>query len=1012
MTNHARQRFLVLVKIALLGVSFPLAVTSPSWVQAGTRQNNSLEYAQAAAKSTPQPSQSAPQASQPATPQPRQSAAPQPSQSADAKKTSQSNEEKTQEESEKSDKEKEQKPSLIVIAVGFAVVLILYVGVLRLRPLWLLWLPAELKIPKIGIIPEFKLPLPVLRFIKYRPRVLDAWVEKHIDTFCKKFLENETVIERKDYVPIPVRLDNQEIKELTVDSLSQTFKQEKRVRLLIWGEGGSGKTTLACQMAKWAMENDDTSRRLTEHLMLPILIEQELDSKSGEGMKPLLEAIGGQIEDLIDSEQPISDELLEQLLRQRRILVIVDHLSEMSKETREKIPPNLRDFPANALVVTSRLEEKFQGIDTKINTLRFDGEELVSFIKNYLEKLDKWMLFEDDQEEFLQECSQLVRIVGDKKTITVLLAKLYAERMINAKESSSVSDRSLDNIPDLILDHLAKLHRQAITDTPILYATIQEDAKFIAWKCLEQDFKPSHVERAAIFKEERKDAEACLEYFEKHLHLLQRVGYDKNQIRFALDPLAEYLAGLYLVENDCKDNEESWRKFLGEVENKPGAREDIKGFLLAVRDCCLAKGTAVKVPGCVAQELGKLAGLDLEALKQEQLRQRIKRLVRDLGVPEAEDRKRAAEELGKIGLTAKIATPALVKALKDEDSNVRGSAVKALGKLDNTSEPVLQALLARLTDDDAGVRCHTTEVLGKLGNTSEPVLQLLLARLTDDDAGVRCCAIKVLGKLGNTSDSVQQGLVTRLTDKDSKVRFSAAQTLVNLGNTSETVEQTLRALLTDEDSDVRLSAAQTLVSLGETSEQVLQTLLALLTDDYYKVRGSAAEALGKLGNASEPVLQGLLALLTDEYPDVCCSAVEALGKLGNASKPVLQGLVAQLADDDVWIRLSAAQALISLGNTSETLEQTLLPLLKSKNSDVRYSAAEALGKLGNASESVLQGLRARLNDEDSWVRGSAVLALICLGDTSKLVRQTLQGLVKDNNSDVRDYFTKLFNPTP
>ncbi len=980
MTKHASQGLFALLKLALLGISIPLVVTNQSWVQANTRQDNRLEYTQAPAQSTPQPSSST-----------------------DVKKTSQPAEEKAQEESEKADKEKQQEPSLIVIAVGVGAILILYLGVLGLRPLWLLWLPAELKIPKIGVIPEFKLPLPVLRFIKYRPRVLNAWVEKHIDTFRKKFLDNETVIERKDYVPIPVRLDNREIKELTADSLSETFKQEKRVRLLIWGEGGSGKTTLACQMAKWAMENNDTSKRLTEHLMLPILIEQELDSKSGEGMKPLLEAIGGQIEDLIDSEQPISDELLEQLLRQRRILVIVDHLSEMSKETREKIPPNLRDFPANALVVTSRLEEKFQGIDTKIKTLRFDGEELVSFIKNYLEKLDKWTLFENDQEEFLQECSQLVRIVGDKKTITVLLAKLYAERMINAKENSSVSERSLDNVPDLILDHLAKLHGQATRDTQIPYASVREDAKFIAWKCLEQDFKPSHVERAAVFEDDRKDAEACLEYFEKHLHLIQRVGYDKNQIRFALDPLAEYLAGLYLVENDGKDNEESWSRFLARVENKPGDHEDIKGFLLAVRDCCLAKGSEAKVPGFVAEELGKLAGLELEALKQEQLRQRIKRLVRDLCVPEAEDRKRAAEELGKIGLAAKIATPALVKVLTDKDSSqVRSSAAEALGKLGNASPEVLQGLLALLTDQESWVRRSVAEALGELGNASPEVLQGLLALLTDQESQVRSRATYALGNLGNASEKVLQGLLALLTDQESQVRSRAAYALGNLGNASEEVLQGLLALLTDEDSNVCSSAAYALGNLGNASEEVLQGLLALLTDEDSDVRSSAAEALGKLGNASPEVLQGLLVRLTHNDFNVRSSAAEALGNLGNASEEVLQGLVALLTDkDSSQVRSSAAKALGKLGDASEEVLQGLVALLTDTYSQARYSAAEALGNLGNASEEVLHGLLALLTDKDSWVRCSAAITLSKLGNASEEVRQGLVALLTDKESWVR-----------
>jgi HEAT repeat protein/GTPase SAR1 family protein len=925
MSKQARQRFFVLVKVALLGVSLPLAVTSHSWVQAGTRQNNSLEYAQAPAKSTPQPSQSAtPQPSQSATPQPRQPATPQPSQSADAKKTSQPNEEKTQEESEKSEKEKEQKPSLVITAVALGVVLVLYVGVLRLRPLWLLWLPAELKIPKIGIIPEFKVPLPVLRVIKYRPRVLDAWVEKHIDTFRKKFLENETVIERKDYVPIPVRLDNREIRELTVDSLSETFKQEKRVRLLIWGEGGSGKTTLACQMAKWAMEKDDKSKRLTEHLMLPILIEQELDSKSGEGMKPLLEGIAGQIEDLIDSEQPISDELLEQLLRQRRILVIVDHLSEMSKETREKIPPHLRDFPANALVVTSRLEEKFQGIDTKIKTLRFDGEELVSFIKNYLEKLDKWTLFENDQEDFLQECSRLVRIVGDKKTITVLLGKLYAERMINAKEYPLVSERSLDNIPDLIVDHVEKLNREVERSTGENYHTLKEDAKVIAWKCLEQNHKPSHVERVAVVDAlGEKKADTSLEYFEKKLNLINS-GNKGDTLRFALDPLAEYLAGLYLVEDYYKDNEKSWRNFLARIKDKSGEREDIKGFLLAVRDCCLVKGSEAKVPSFVVEELGKLAGLDLEALRQEHLKRRIKLLISNLLAEEAtvEDRRRAAEEIGKIGSAANFAASPLVKVLKDKDSSVRLSAAEAIGKLGNDSEPILQGLLTLLTDEDSHVCSSAASALGELNNASEPVVQGLLALLEDKNV-------------------------------NSDVRSNVAEALVKLGRVSAPVQQRLLALLEDKNVNysVRSRAAEVLVKLGNTSEPVQQGLLALFEDrnaDSW-VRSRAAEALGKLGNISEPVQQGLLALFEDEKADSWArsKAAEVLGKLSNASDFVQQGLLTLLKDKNVnsAVRCSAAQALVNLGNTSEPLQQGLLALLEDTNLFVRQRVGEALQEL-------------------------------------------------------------------
>ncbi|MBW4608079.1 MAG: HEAT repeat domain-containing protein [Hassallia sp. WJT32-NPBG1] len=828
MTKHANQPFLAFLKVTVLGVSFPLLLTSHNWVQANTKQDNILIYAQTPAKSTPQ-------ASQPA----------------EVKKTTPTQQEK-QEKGEKSDDEKKSDLPLTVVLAILGGVGVLYVGVLWFSPLWLLRLPAELKVPKLGMIPEFKLPLGFVIWLKYRPRVLDAWVEKHIDTFDKKFQENETVDERKDYVSLPVELNKQEIEELTTEDLRKTFEKEKRVRLLIWGEGGSGKTTIACQIAKWAMIKDK-SKRLTQHLMLPVLIEQELKSHSGEGMKPLMEDIVGQIQDLSDGEQKIVDELLvEQLLRKRRILLIVDHFSEMSQQTREKINPEVPEFPANALVITSRIEEKFNGIDNKITTLRFDGGKLAYFIEQYLKQCQKWELFQENQQEFLQECAQLAGIVGDKKTITVLLAKLYAERMINAKENSSLRERSLDNIPDLIIDHLKKLNREVERLTNEEYHTLEFDAKLIAWKCLEQHYKPSYVERESVIVAlGEKKADNSLEHFEKKLHLIK--SGKSGTIRFALDPLAEYLAGLYLVEN-YNQKEASWREFIAKVDSNPDKREENKGFLLAVRDCCLAKGTEAKVPSFVAEELGKLAGLDLEALKQEQLKRRIRRLTNDLFVPEVEDKRRAVEELRKMAATAKSAVDGLLMALKNDNYGVRLRAAQALGNLGNPSESVLQGLVACLKDDTYDVRYYAAEALGKLGNTSESVLQALLACLKDDNYDVRSyAAAEALGKLGNTSESVLQALVGCLKDDNHYVRGSAAEALGKLGNTSESVLQGLLACLKDDNDYVRLRVAEALGKLGNTSESVLQGLEGCLKDDNHYVRGSAAEALERLAKPSEDI---------------------------------------------------------------------------------------------------------------------------------------------------------------
>ncbi|MBD1936339.1 HEAT repeat domain-containing protein [Microcoleus sp. FACHB-68] len=921
MAKPSKQGLLALLKLALLGVSFPLVITSFSLVNAGTKLDNSLDYAQATTKSTPQPSQSA-------TPALVKPATPKPSASAELKEKSQPAEEKVEEKSEESDEEKEPAPSLILTLSVLAVVTGFYLGVLRFRPLWLLWLPAELNLPKTPITPEVKLPVGILRRFKYRPRVLDAWVEKHLETFQRKFLENETVEERKDYVSLPVLLNGKEIDEITAETLSETFKKDKRVRVLIRGEGGSGKTTIACQIAQWAMENQDKSKRLAEHLMLPVLIEEELDANTEEGIKPLMEAVVAEIQELIDSEQKIVDEfLVEQLLLQRRVLLIVDHYSEMSEKTQKRIDPNRRDFPANALIVTSRIEETFNRIDINIKTLPIiEEKKLEEFISKYLNKCKELNLFEAEPQEFLsQECAQLTSIVGNKKTITVLLAKLYAQQIINTKQDSFASGRSLDNIPDLILAHLEKLNQQGERYTKNEYPTVKQDAKIIAWKCLEQSYRPSPVDREAVVKAlGSNNAASCLEYFEKHLRLLKSIGYaeerkDRDKIRFALDPLAEYLAALYLIQDDCKDDGEKWRTFLAEIEKKSGNLEEIKGFLLAVRDCCLAKGSEVRVPSFVADELGKLAGLDLEALEQERQQQRIQRLLRNLFDPGAtvKDRQDDLKKIGESGSVAKFAAPALVQFLTDEDLDVRSSAKQTLLDLGNASESVLQGLLALLQDDDWHVRSAAAEALSKLGNASELVVQGLLALLQDDRSYVRLVAAQALSKLGNASEPVLQGLLALLQDDHSYVRSVAAQALVKLGNASEALVQSLLALLQDDKSYVRLAAAEVLGELDNASEPVLQGLLALLQDDCSYVRLVAAQALVKLGNTSEALVQSLLALLQDDDWKVHLVAAEALGELGNASQPVVQGLLALLQDDNSYVRRAAAEALAKLGYPSE-----------------------------------------------------------------------------------------------
>ena len=171
-----------------------------------------------------------------------------------------------------------------------------------------------------------------------------------------------------------------------------------------------------------------------------------------------------------------------------------------------------------------------------------------------------------------------------------------------------------DNVPSLMLGYLNEENRD-VTGDILDDRTVHQDMKAIAWECLQQNYQPGHAKlnnaMDALSDLGVDEPQIHLEYLENRLHLIQTVGYAKDEIRFCLDPLTEYLAGLYAVEL-LGDNDGKWRsaffKKADELVKKRGS-DNIRGFLLAVRDCYLSKIENAKDSDFVPQKLEKLAQL-------------------------------------------------------------------------------------------------------------------------------------------------------------------------------------------------------------------------------------------------------------------------------------------------------------------------------------------------------------------------------------------------------------------
>ncbi|WNZ21908.1 SUMF1/EgtB/PvdO family nonheme iron enzyme [Leptolyngbya sp. NK1-12] len=623
-----------------------------------------------------------------------------------------------------------------------------YGGIFLLRPIWLLKVGDELvktiaRIPAIG--PWLSSLLQGLVPLKYHSRVLDAWVAQQRNTATANFTSpvNITVGDRAIHVPLPVKFNGNSETEFGPQTLRPCF-QQSRLCLLITGEGGAGKTSLACQIARWGLEH-----KLAKHAILPILIEQELEPSDN-----LLEVVQGRLQALVAAAEPLDPPLIAALLRKRRILVIVDHLSEMTKPTQTKICPADREFPIHALIVTSRLLEPLGGAPkTVLEPMRVEGNRLSEFVNAYLTAKGKRHLFED--EDYFEICRRLSRMVG-QRNITVLLAKLYVDQAIEQQQGAGGT--LPDSVPELMLSYLNQLNRAIEPANQCDPLQVQQDAGVIAWQCLKQTYRPAAAKQADILaalavQGSEADAENRLIYLETRLRLLQTLE-PGNKLRIVLDPLAEYLAAHYLVDwfhspsmqtapdflteyfqelsesqSSWADPEAMWRQFFASIDQRLDQAnetpETIQGFLLAVRDCCLAKPQETRIPAFVPEELARKAGLDPENLRLMQEKRRVRLLISELSDPELKYRLRAAEDLSQLGTSAKIAAANLIGMLENRNQilEARQAAAQALGKLGMGAENLL-ALLTDV-DEELDMRRSAAEALGVMKAGTEQLLRLL-----------------------------------------------------------------------------------------------------------------------------------------------------------------------------------------------------------------------------------------------------------------------------------------------
>jgi HEAT repeat protein len=140
-----------------------------------------------------------------------------------------------------------------------------------------------------------------------------------------------------------------------------------------------------------------------------------------------------------------------------------------------------------------------------------------------------------------------------------------------------------------------------------------------------------------------------------------------------------------------------------------------------------------------------------------------------------------ADALGRIGIEANAAIPALRKAVaKDRNPEVRVFAALALSRIDPKDQGVVSAIIRELEDKGEGTSgpAAAIEALADLGPKARAAVPALLRSLAHDEPSIRSGAARALAAVGDRA--VIPDLERLLEDKDNLVRDTARASLEQL----------------------------------------------------------------------------------------------------------------------------------------------------------------------------------------------------------------------------------------
>jgi len=371
-------------------------------------------------------------------------------------------------------------------------------------------------------------------------RSLDAWLLKNETVILESHFNNRpSVAARQRYVDLGNEQD--------VDKWQRSLSEGNPRTCWISGPGGCGKSTLAFAMARQLRD------RTTSHPVLPVLIDDDWTSEITDAMATLVRA---------NSKQP-TDHMVKKLGHTGRLLLIVDGLSELrNEEAAQEIGRSVRSGFVRYLLVTSREADAVPLLEpvNRISVGPLGSERMGQFVRTYLE---------DDED--VDKIVATLEGLTDGRAISPLFARLAIGQLEHGRDIPN-------NYPDLVHEFVRALRpkgRDSLREDDFLRACY-----VAAHSCVEKEVTPGWLDVMQLrgvlagtaidvaFRSEGDAEEVRPEIVLDQLVQCGLLELDvaRVRVRFAHDPIAEYLAAWHAVRQPT-------RKTIGSLRRKIAMRQ-------------------------------------------------------------------------------------------------------------------------------------------------------------------------------------------------------------------------------------------------------------------------------------------------------------------------------------------------------------------------------------------------------------------------------------------------------